>query len=125
MNSDANIQYACQIESKINLYNFCSNPAAMFYLTLEWILKASREQRDLEREWSELREWVQKYKHMIRLAGVADHVGISGEAVTTLLLRTHNNTRIGRDWDRLDALLLIFMNPPFNYMPSWYKKLYA
>lgn len=93
----------------------------MFYLTLEWILKTSREQRDLEQEWSELRKWVQEHQHMFRMAGVATSLGVSDEVVSTLLLRDHNKSRISRDWDRLDSFLLVFMTSPFSYVPSWYK----
>ncbi|SNC65159.1 hypothetical protein SAMN06265337_1227 [Hymenobacter gelipurpurascens] len=91
----------------------------MYYLNPEWILKATRDQRNLEQDWSELRAWVQEHQSFLRMAGIARSAGLSPEVASALLLRDAHASRLRRDWDRLDGLLLIFMGPPFGYVPSW------
>lgn len=91
----------------------------MFYLTLEWVLVASRSDRNLEQDWAELRAWVQQHQHLFRLAGIAQEAGVSPEIARALLLRDTSSSRLRRDWDRLDAFLRVFMAAPFGYVPSW------
>lgn len=73
---------------------------------------------DTEREWEDLRIWVQRYAKYIRISQVALDAGMSVEMAQALLLRDKNKTRIPRTNQRLDALLAVFTRPPFRYITS-------
>lgn len=94
----------------------------MFFPDIAAMLLIYRPHRDLEKDWQELREWVQEHQAMIRINGVAIKAKISPEMTTALLLRDQGKTRASRGFDRLDALLAVFMSSPWNYRPSWLNK---
>jgi hypothetical protein len=72
---------------------------------------------DLDREWEDLRTWVQKHARFIRVSQIAKVTGMSVEVAEVLLLRPIGSARITRTEARLDALLDVFTSPPFCYLP--------